>query len=80
LGEPKISANNEFPKARNDCDITGGCPFDYYGSEEVDDWFKRCVEDKPKITLLNHHRHIPSHEYWDYWFEKWFGQFKEETT
>jgi hypothetical protein len=48
-----------------------------YLREDVDDWFKRCIEDIPVIPLdeLDYTK-----EYWrlDDWMMKWFEQFMEE--
>ena len=41
-------------------------------AERVDAWIKRCIEDFPPSNYMddaNQHR----------WFDKWFGQFKEES-
>jgi len=65
-------------------DCEGGV-YGYHPPTEVEDWFKRCIEDRPRVTLSNqtdprrvNHRIVPSHECWMKWFEKWFGQFRDK--
>ena len=58
-----------------------------YDKLEVDDWFKRCIDEFPldgeeKFVDVYLERLIDLepliYEYIQ-WFRKWFGQFKEET-
>ena len=53
--------------------------FNYYWETDVDEWFKRCVEDIPVIRLdptkEDMWKHIVDVQLW---FEKWFSQFIEK--
>ena len=78
------NSQTEFPKnlSLREINNTGfeiidgehGLPF--LNRHEVNDWFKRCIEDIPVIPLrtLDYIK-----EYWRLsdWLEKWFSQFME---
>lgn len=71
-----MSANHKFPKLVEATIDAEGNVWGWYSPIAVDAWLQRCIEDKPKVTLVKgNHRMIPSHEYWEHWFKKWFGQF-----
>ena len=44
---------------------------------EVDDWFKRCMEDFPQYPVLGRGDPWTPSEYVA-WFKKWFGQFRDK--
>ena len=52
--------------------------FNWVNEEKTEGWFKRCMTDRPI------RKWAVSIGEWankaDAWFEKWFSQFKEETT
>jgi len=54
-------------------------PLTYYG-EDVDEWFKRCLDDAPGswavgIPIRITRSDIHDHDRWVEWFHKWFSQF-----
>ena len=57
-----------------------------FGTDEVKDWFKRCIEDFPEYHNIGYgiggeeeydEDTLPTEEV-EAWFEKWFVQFNEE--
>lgn len=80
-----MSANKdiEFPRLVEATIDSKGNIWGWYIPKEVDDWLQRCMADKPDIILSDketlweiRHRQVPSHECWLHWFDKWFGQFR----
>ena len=50
-----------------------------YQKGDVDDWFKRCIEDHPVISeylLRGKWKHLHSDR--SEWFDKWFSQFRNK--
>ena len=80
------NSQTEFPKnlSLREINNTGfeiidgehGLPF--LNRHEVNDWFKRCIEDIPVLPLRE-----PNYQEqcWNMqlWFEKWFEQFTEDS-
>jgi hypothetical protein len=53
-----------------------------YDKKYIDDWFKSCMVDIPQIEKIKTDEgwtwNYPSHNQWLEWYQKWFGQFREE--
>jgi hypothetical protein len=41
----------------------------------IDEWFERCMKDCP---WKDDTEMVLDGEYWIYWFDRWFSQFREE--
>ena len=76
-----MSANNEFPESYEDFYCSP-----IYDGEDVDDWFKRCLEDFPEMYNRGYSSSDGAeYNYYTYndeeittWLEKWFSQFRNE--
>ena len=60
---------------------------EFYKDKDVLDWFKRCMEDYPKLSISRYPTPEKTcGELLDFsieektWFNDWFGQFKEDKT
>jgi len=51
----------------------------YYLTSEVQDWFKQCMEDCPKLMTKDNRYNKYFYEHFVIWFQKWFSQFKEKA-
>ena len=75
-----MSANSEFPKEKSEFETSKNNPYigrwvNYYYKDQVEDWFKRCMEDFPGCPyMMTDNRYI---EYIDEWYDKWFSQFRK---
>lgn len=49
-------------------------------TDAVDDWIKRCMADKPHREDADNKVLHDSSLRIEKWFDKWFGQFKENKT
>ena len=80
-----MSTNSEFPKEKSEFETSKNNPYigrwvNYYYKDQVEDWFKRCIEDFPSphggreewCTWEYYDRDIM-----DEWYEKWFSQFRK---
>ena len=73
-----MTVNSEFPEPIND---DGYKVSDFYKQEEVEDWFKRMMDDFP--TPHGGREEMCTFEYYDRdvmdeWKEKWFSQFRNK--
>ena len=73
-----MSANNDFYYYEKTKTQDFPEPQDYEDGDalhpdEVDDWFKRCIEDYP---MLKDFPDVGNTSIRDAWFYKWFSQFR----
>ena len=64
-----MTEDTKFPESIKDYTSNDGLLTEFVETEDIQDWFKRCMEDSPI--------HETKYGLWEEWAEKWFGQFKE---
>ena len=66
-----MNEDTKFPEA---CHHSESAP-ETHIAEDVDDWFRACMEDYPINYMITQDRWVEEAEDW---YEKWFSQFKED--
>jgi len=64
--------NNDFPEAIHHSESAGKT----YLAENVDDWFKRCMDDYPRTKKYPLSDTVNDRSAWVY---KWFNQFRSDS-
>ena len=76
-GEAVMTEDTKFPESIKDYTSNDGLLTEFVETEDIQDWFKRCMDDRPNPDDYDASAWDDFMLFEERWYVKWFGQFKE---